>query len=610
MGSKQKMFLSKLEDLPDEILIEICIYLNAIDVINAFSQLNTRLERTIIQFRKDINLQHLTLNQFQQCCFRLIPSNAEYIVKLTINTWYSPGEIHLFNKSIIQYKSLHEFLPSLKQIWLINFSNKDIDILPKLLSIEKVMIDIDAQIPLFYSTKILLDQYLFCTPNTIKELRLYDSEEGIRLQHDVKIMKCQYLEKLIISVATLDDLILIFRRAPNLIRLHIEVSVFSTDLPKQYATVGTMPKRMKDFHLWIKDKRLLVFDDLYNILTNMPTIERLSLEIETDDVQYSQGYRWKELFSNLTKLSRLDMGLKIWLGWNKVPIDVDPYLQTFVENGLEVCCYADTRVLFIDAIPYAFDTATGVMTSPYASRAKATNMKLFQQQSRRVNTLCFDGRHELTSVNDWLRVISRFPGIQVLDIVSINISDEIDREFFENNKQLRLPNLTILRYIRSTKCKVNVPLFMYLADNTILAPRLRALTMMYGDLMYICKRLPINFSFKRFTELRTYANGADGLICLKDIQLILKIFPNLEHFWIHVQSSRTINRTAEMITENVLYSLSNLISFRLSCKKHSLRLPSFEDDNACLIWIKRVCKLDNPEQIHVTIGKKEIAIWK
>jgi hypothetical protein len=472
------------------------------------------------------------------------------------------------------------------------------------------MIDIDAQIPLFNSTKKLFDQYFFCTPNIIKELRLYGAEEGIGLQHNVPLTTCEYLEKLIISVSTLDDLILIFQRAPYLNKLHIEVNVFSTDLPKQYATIEMMPKYLKDFHLWVKDKRLLIFDDLYNILINMSTIERLSLEIETNDIEYSQGYRWKELFSNLTKLSRFDMGLKIWMDWESIPIDITSYLETFKNNSFDVCCYADNRVLFIDVIPYDFDNTTGIMTSPRASNAKSTNMKLFEQRAKKVNTLCFDGRHELTLVKDWLNVIKRFPGIQVLDIVSINILDEIKYDFIENNKQLRLPNLIILRYIRSTKCKVNISFFMYLADNEILAPRLRTLTIMYGDLIYLCKRLSKNFYFKRFKELCIYGNGADGLICIKDIELLLKFFPNLEHFWLHVQSSRTINRNVELIVEKFLCTLSNLISFRLSCKKDSLRLPLFNDKNECLIWIKRVCGLDNPEEIHIIVEKKELAIWK
>lgn len=600
----------KLEDLPDEIIIEICIYLSTFDVINAFGQVNTRLERTITEFRRDINLQYLTLSKFQRCCSHILPQNAQYIVKLTLNTWYSPGETSLFSELIAPYISLHDFLPALKQIWLINFSNQDVNILPKILSIEKVMIDVDTQMTLLYSTRILLDRYLFCTPNKIKELRLHGAEEGIGLQHDVAVMMCQWLEKLTISVATLDDLILIFRRAPNLIKLHIEVNSLSTNLPKQYATIEMMPKYIKDFHLWIKDKRLLIFDDLYNILTNIPSIERLTLEIETEDISYSQGYLWKRLLSNLPDLSRLDIGLKIWIGSQSTPLDVTPYLETFVTSGIDVCCYADNRVLFIDTIPYEFDSITGIMTSPFASNAKSTNTTLFHRRTRKVNTLCFDGRHESTSVADWLTVIKRFPDIQVLDIASINVLDDNINEIIENNKQLRLPNLSVLRYIRSTRCKVNIPFFMYLANNTVLAPRLRTLTIMYGDLIYLCKRLSENSCLQQFKELCIYSNGADGLICLSDMQLLLQKFSDLEHFWIHVQSSRTINRCVESIIEIFTCSLPNLVSFRVTCKKDSLRLPSSVNDNMNISWIKRLCGLDANEQIHVIIGKKEITIWK
>lgn len=604
------MFRSILEDLPDEILIEICLYLSAIDVINAFGQINSRLNQTIHQFRSDINLQYLTYQSFEQFSRDYLPFHAEYIVKLTFNTWYSPGKIALFNRSIVRYGSIRDFLPSLKQIWLINFGNRDVDILPKILSIEKVMIDIDTQIPLLHSTRKLLEQYFFFTPNTIKELRLYGAEDGLSFQHRKPVMICPNLENLIISVATLDDLILLFRRAPYLTKLHVEVNLFCLGRPKQFATVDMMPKFIKDLHLWVKDKRLLLFDDLYNILINMPTIERLSLEIETDDIQYSQGNRWKELFSKLPHLSRLDMGLKISTRWESTPIDVIPYLNTFRGSPFDVCCYADSRVLFIDTIPHVYETGTGIMTSPRARDAQATNTKVFHQRARRVNTLCFDGRHESSSVNDWFHVIRRFPCIQVLDILSINISDKIDELFRQRHEQLILPNLIILRYIRSTKCQVNLSVFMYLVGNESFAPRLRTLTMMYGDLIYLCKRLSTDVCFPRLRELCVYANGADGRICLKDIELLLKFFPNLEHVWFHVQSSRVINRHAEMIVEKFVSFLSNLTSFRLSCKKDSLRLPIFNDSDARLKWIQVICRLDHSNYIHLTVAKKELAIWK
>ncbi|CAM4763295.1 unnamed protein product [Rotaria magnacalcarata] len=133
---------------------------------------------------------------------------------------------------------------------------------------------------------------------------------------------------------------------------------------------------------------------------------------------------------------------------------------------------------------------------------------------------------------------------------------------------------------------------------------------MYGDLIYLCKRLPIDVCFKRFTELCIYSNGADGHIRKEDTGLILNFFPNLEHFWLHAQSSRTLNRSVEFIAETLLCSLPKLISLRISCRKDSLRVPSFNDDDTCHSWIKRVCGIDNPEDIHIIVGKKELAIWK
>ena len=83
---------------------------------------------------------------------------------------------------------------------------------------------------------------------------------------------------------------------------------------------------------------------------------------------------------------------------------------------MEVCCYADEYVLFIDTIPYEFDVAVNLISSPYLNHAKATNMTLFRRRSRKVHTVSFNGHHQPTSVNDWLDAINRFPVTQILDV--------------------------------------------------------------------------------------------------------------------------------------------------------------------------------------------------
>ena len=294
-------------------------------------------------------------------------------------------------------------------------------------------------------------------------------------------------------------------------------------------------------------------------------------------------------------------------------LDIDTILQSFQPTNIPICCYADIRVLHIDTIPYdmtKFDTNMSVTVSPSAKSAKATDQDLFERQSKRVQTLVIDGQHERTSINDYLSVIERFSGIEILQINAIHIAEyETIHHIGMDHMHFRLPHLGYLHYIRSTSCKVHLPFFMFLVNNPTVTPQLKALSIMYGDLIYLCKRLD-GCIIERIKELWLYAGDADGHVILKDIHLLLKTFPCLIHFFFHNQSSRLINRHLQPIIEFILRSSPKLISFRISCNMGSMSLFSSMDNEAWHSWIQRICNLDQHEQIHVTINKKMLAIWK
>jgi len=293
-------------------------------------------------------------------------------------------------------------------------------------------------------------------------------------------------------------------------------------------------------------------------------------------------------------------------------VDINSILKSFLQTNIPICCYTDTKILHIDTVPYnmsQFDTNMSVTISPSAKLAKTTHMELFKQQSRRVQTLIVDGQHEPTLVDDYLSVIDRFSGIEILQMNAVNIEEDEDNNIEIHNKKFRLPHLGYLHYIRSTSCKVHIPLFMFFANNLVVSPQLKALSMMYGDLIYLCKRLS-GCTLERIKELWLYAGDADGHIISRDIHLLLKTFPCLYHFFFNNQSGRLINRHIQPIIEMILCSSPKLISFRISCNKGSLKLSSLMDDETCYAWIKRIFGLDNHEQIHVTINKKMLAIWK
>jgi len=606
------MHISYFEQLPDEILLEICTYLKPFDILNSFGQLNSRLGQTISQYRRDADLHHLTFNQFQRWCDYLLNYTAESIVNLVVSNWNSPGQIYLFNQLIKNYDSLHHMLPNIKQLRLIDFTNNDIEILSKIKMIEKIFIDADALVPLEYSTHILLDKYLFCSSNSFKEIRLWGVEGGIRLQHGVKIEENLHLERLTISVALLDDLILTFRRSPNLLNFNVEVAQNSIKELRQNATVEMLPKHLTFFHFQTNDQNVLSYGDLNKLVSNIPTIELLSLDMDTTDIDYALGYNWSHLLSSLPNLKHVFFKIRIWLKSDIIPFDIDSVLESFQQTDLSICCYIDTKVLHIDTVPYdmtRFNTNMSVTTSPSAKLAKTTNIKLFNQRSRRVQTLIIDGQHYPTPVNDWLSVIERFSGIEILQINAVNIQEDDDRITEITNKTFRLPHLGYLHYIRSTSCKVHIPLFIFLANNPLVSPQLKALSMMYGDLIYLCKRLS-GCTLERIKELWLYGGDADGHVIIKDIELLLKTFPCLCHFFFNNQSSRFINRHLEAIIEMILHSSPKLISFRISCNNSSFKLSSSMDDETCTNWIKRICGLNNHEQIYVKVNKKMLSIWK
>lgn len=601
------MFLSIFEQLPDEIILQICLYLRPFEIIDGFGQLNYRLDRTISQFRHNSDTHHLTLTQYRRWYSQLLPYTAEYIVNLVLSNWNSPGQIHLFNQSTKNYDSLYELFPNIKQVRLIDFSNDDIDILPKLAMVEKILIDIDALKPLLYSTKFLLDRYLFSSGYFFKEIRLWLGEGGIRLQHNTELKQNLNLEQLTIVVAHLEDLILVFKRAPNLKKLYIEISQFSSNNSKQYQLKDIIPKNLTDFHIQTNDQNAIAFDDLFTILIHIPTIELLSLDIETNDKDYADGICWAFLISRLPNLNRLYIKTRIWIGTGTVSIDLDPYIQSFAQTNLPIIFYADKRVLHIDTVPYdmrEFKTNMAVTTSPTAKYAKITNIEFYQHRAYGVQLLFLCGRHEETSIHDWLYILHRFPCIQALDLTAVNIKDQL-----VNDEQLHLPRLVALRYIRSTKCQINLSFFLLLTKNSSITPCLRALTIMYGDLIYLCKRLP-DYKCDRLKELLLCSNDTDGRILIQDIDLLLKAFPSLQTFTFLMQSSRAINRHVEQIIEMILSSLPNLICFRFLCRKGSFKIPSLLDNDTRKIWLKQIFGVKNNEQIHLIVNKKEISIWK
>src|SRR5689334_9505522 len=90
---------TQLEDLPDELLLIICRYLNKYEILNSFTCLNTRLSKTINEFTQKIDLNSIPLkliNRFLNEIFPNINSNIRSLI-FDDNFERFPINIKIFN---------------------------------------------------------------------------------------------------------------------------------------------------------------------------------------------------------------------------------------------------------------------------------------------------------------------------------------------------------------------------------------------------------------------------------------------------------------------------------------------------------------------------------
>ena len=127
-----------LERLPDELLLIICPYLNGIDVLRAFYNLNTRLNSMISDYSKQINLTQIRYSQFNQYCHMVIQTNLGLQVQSLSLSNNQPvlNQLTLFKE---QVWSLNEKLPNLECLTLCGITNDELNLyLSNIMSFKKL----------------------------------------------------------------------------------------------------------------------------------------------------------------------------------------------------------------------------------------------------------------------------------------------------------------------------------------------------------------------------------------------------------------------------------------------------------------------------------------
>lgn len=123
------------EQLPDELLLIICSYLRPYHIIKSLNGLNSRLNLTISQYRQNLDLRNLNLNEFYFICKMIRTSFGDKIHSITLsNGSPSVRQLILFRKQI---ESFRKYLPNLERLILIDHYDDELDLYLPLISILK-----------------------------------------------------------------------------------------------------------------------------------------------------------------------------------------------------------------------------------------------------------------------------------------------------------------------------------------------------------------------------------------------------------------------------------------------------------------------------------------
>jgi hypothetical protein len=280
--------LSQFEDLPDELLLLICRYLNIFEILNSFTCLNTRLSKTINEFTEKIDLNSIPLkliNRFINEIFPHINSNVRSLI-FTDDFQRFPINVELFDN----LESIH-FLTKFPDDFLLNINEIEIDLV-------SVDLENDLLKRLFSSNKY----------SKLKILSLI-SYHGFTFSN-IQSTNLPSIQNLTISLKNnidLFELLYLFSSSIEYLNIHIRYN-------GPFKSLSTLPlklTKLRYFHLKTTFENSIEFKQLEKlILQSFDYLEYLSIETLTRDNHYIDGYQWETFLTKLIYLKNFVFSIR------------------------------------------------------------------------------------------------------------------------------------------------------------------------------------------------------------------------------------------------------------------------------------------------------------
>ncbi|CAM4918709.1 unnamed protein product [Rotaria socialis] len=418
---------ASFELFPDEIILCVCQYLREADVLYSLYNLNSRLNTTITGYCRHLNLMAVSYKQFEYAVFHVLPQIGSIVRTFVLNgNWETIINNELSSILFVSHLSL--LFPNLQRLIVKWFtSERFLSFVDTLQGFSQLM-ELDIRFLRGNAAGLLLQKVLSANNSQLSIVSFDQDSVDLDISDEINMISYPNIQELAINLTFSKLIPCLFVLVPNVRRLHLNIDELSND-SKSKLVDGNLSSLVYLTIFQLRSINLFwTFDEVAYLLKAMPSLQRLGLDMRTDDKRLVTE---KDIMTILpASLSKIDLFIRYYFSKSKSDINEE---HMFSSTHIPVACLLDEprHRFLIHSIPYDLNSA--ILTASI-SRQMLSGWKYMKQ----IKDLYI---YDITSTAEILLILQHFRRLRTLTIDAKDKSEKLIVPKESQSIDLKLPFL-------------------------------------------------------------------------------------------------------------------------------------------------------------------------